>query len=630
MHYNKALLKASMKNIFLLLLFGISISTFAQKGFDVQISSKKIQVGEELIVQYTLHNINGKKLVPPNFGGLQLNSGPHQSQSTNIQYVNGSFQEDRSVSYTYSLQATKPGTYKIGKATLIASDNQTYETGEITIEATKAAPAPANDPMAGKGSGGNVDLKKEIFSKIILNKNSVYVGEQVTATIKVYTSVNLNGFEPTKVPNFNGFWSQDIKLPQEIKPQQEVINGKPYLAFEVKKIILFPTKEGVLEITPLEVKTTALVPVQVQRRKPNRQPRDWFEYMEMQMEEMMGGMGQYQVQQIPYSFTTGTAKINVKPLPLKNKPADFLGAVGKYTFQCNADKTTCKTDDAITLKMTVSGSGNLPLIEMPNPAFSKDFELYDPVTKDNFTAGEVFSGTKSTEIIAIPHMPGKFTLPSLSFSYFDPEKKDYVTLNSSDFNFTITGKPSVNSTYVSGNTDKEETKLLGKDIRFIHSNTTLSNSQQGFLGSPLYYGLGSLPFLLLLGLVVVRKKMEALENDIIYMGNKRATKIARARLANAKKYLDAADKQNFHNEVVRGIWSYLGNKLQIDPSALSKENISQTLESKNIDATLIQESNNIIETCEMSLFSPVSSDEMNKTYEAAVKLITSLESNLKI
>lgn len=619
-----------MKHIFLLLLFGISISSFGQKGFDVQISAKKIQVGEELIVQYTLHNLNGKKLVPPNFGGLQLNSGPHQSQSTNIQYINGSFQEDKSVSYTYSLQATKPGTYKISKATLIAADNQTYETGEITIEVTKSAPTAGNGSGIEKGNAEEVDLKKEIFSKIILNKSSVYVGEQVTATIKVYTSVNLNGFEPTKVPNFNGFWSQDIKLPQEIKPQQEVINGKPYLAFEVKKIILFPTKEGMLEITPLEVKTTALVPVQVQRRRSNRQPRDWFEYMEMQMEEMMGGMSQYQVQQIPYAFTTGTAKIQVKPLPAKNKPADFLGAVGKYTFQCSTDKNTCKTDDAITLKMMVSGTGNLPLLELPSPSFSKDFELYDPVTKDNFSAGEAFSGTKTAEIIAIPHMPGKFTLPSLSFSYFDPDKKDYVTLRSADFNFTITGKPSASSAFVSGSTDKEDTKLLGKDIRFIHSKATLTATQEGFLGSPLYFGLSSMPFLLLLALVAVRKKMEALENDVVYMGNKRATKIARARLSSAKKYLEAADKQRFHNEVVKGIWSYLGNKLQIDPGALSKEHIAQTLQSKNIDALLIEESNTIIETCEMSLFSPVSSDEMNKTYEAAVKLITQLESNLKI
>ena len=617
-----------MRPFILFFYITLSFPSFSQKGFDVQISSKKIQVGEELIVQYSLHNLNGKKLVPPNFGGLQVIGGPQQSQSTNIQIVNGSFQEDKTISYTYSLQATQPGTYKISKAAIITADNQTYETGEITIEVVKAAPQTNNNGAIGS-SGSNIDLKKEIFSKIILNKSSAYVGEQITATIKVYTSVNLNGFEPTKVPNFNGFWSQDIKLPQEIKPKQEVLNGKPYLTFEVKKIILFPTKEGVLEISPLEVKTTAIVPVQVQRKKQNRQPRDWFEYMEMQMEEMMGGMGQYQVQQIPYSFTTGTAKITVKPLPEKDKPAQFLGAVGKYNFICTLDKLTCKTDDALTLKMNISGMGNLPMIEIPKPEFSKNFEVYDPITKDNFKTDEIFSGSKTTEIITIPHQPGNYTIPPISFSYFDPEKKSYITLTSDKFEVNITGKPSINSTFVSGNIDKEDTKLIGKDIRFIHKKDELISQNENFLGSPSYYIWSTFPFLFLLGLLIAKRRMTDLENDIIYMGNKRATKIARARLVNAKKYLLNGDKQNFHNEIVRGIWSYISNKFQIDPSALSKENISEAFLNKNIDVAIINNTKEIIETCEMSLFSPVSSDTMNNTYEIAVQLITHLESNTK-
>lgn len=617
--------------LFLSLLFTWFAS--AQKGFDVQISSKKIEVGEELIVQYTLHNLNAKKLAQPNFGGLQVTGGPQQSQSTNIQIVNGSFQEDKSISYTYALQASKPGTYKIGKAAVITTDNQTYETGEITIEVVKASPqnAAAGTPGApgAPSSSGNVDLSKEIFSKIILNKSDVYVGEQITATIKVYTSVNLNGFEPTKVPNFNGFWSQDIKLPQEIKPKQEVLNGKPYLTFEVKKIILFPTKEGTLEITPLEVKTTALVPVQVQRRKQNRQPRDWFEYMEMQMEEMMGGMSQYQVQQIPYAFTTGTAKIKIKALPEKNKPADFNGAVGSFAFKSNIDKKTCKTDDAISYKLTLEGAGNLPLIEMPKPEFSKDFELYDPITKDNFSTNEVFSGSKNMEIIAIPHMPGKYKLEPVQFSYFDPNKKTYITLTSEGYPLEITGKPSVNSAYVSGNTDKEDTKLIGKDIRYIHDKKEMVAEQNHFLGSGWYGAFTVLPGILFAVLLAVRRRQNDLENDVVYMGNKRATKIARARLASANKFLLAHDKQNFYNELVRGIWSYIGNKCQIDPANLSRENIRETLLAKQAQPEVIQQTQEILEVCEMSLFSPVSGDDMQKTYESAVKLITSLESQLK-
>ncbi|MBP7477796.1 MAG: protein BatD [Chitinophagales bacterium] len=597
---------------------------FGQKSVDVQISKKQVEVGEDFVVQYNIHNIAAKDFKPPVFGELQLVGGPQQSSSTNMSFVNGSMKREEILSLTYYFRAPKIGKFKIGKAVVISNTNETFETGEITVEAVKAAPQAQQSQGGGGVNTSNVDLKKDIYAKIILNKNSAYVGEQITATIKVYTSVNLNGFEPTKVPNFNGFWSQNIKMPQQITPTREVIGGKPFLVFEVQKIILFPNKAGTLEISPLEVKTTAIVPVQVQRRRPNRQPRDWFEYMEMQMEEMMGGMSQ-QYEQIPHTFTTGTAKIQVRDLPTKNKPADFSGAVGKFNFTTTIDKTTCKTDDAVTLKMNIEGSGSLPLMEAPVPNFSQDFELYDPVITDNFNAGENFTGSKRVEYVAIPHMPGEFKIPPTSFSYFDISKNDYVTIQSPEYVLTITGKPSTASKFVSGNMDKEDIKLIGKDIRFIHKNAAVETVSADFFNSGKHFAMMGFPFVLLLGLLLVRKRFHDLESDAIYMGNKRATKIARARLNNAKKFLDKNDKASFYNEVVRGVNSYVGNKFQIDPSNISRDNIAQTLASRNIDSSTIDTVIQVIDNCEMSLFSPVSSDDMAKTYEDAVQLITRIE-----
>ena len=257
--------------------------------------------------------------------------------------------------------------------------------------------------------------------------------------------------------------------------------------------------------------------------------------------------------------------------------------------------------------------------------FSQDFELYDPVITDNFNSGENFTGSKKVEYVAIPHMPGEFKIPPTSFSYFDISKNDYVTIQSPEYVLTITGKPSAASKFVSGNMDKDDLKLIGKDIRYIHRNAAVEVVSADFFNSGKHFAMMGFPFVLLLGLLLVRKRFEDLESDAVYMGNKRATKIARARLNNAKKFLDKNDKAGFYNEVVRGVNSYVGNKFQIDPSNISRDNIAQTLSSRNIESSTIDTVIQVIDNCEMSLFSPVSSDDMAKTYEDAVQLITRIE-----
>jgi hypothetical protein len=618
-----------MKRIFIYFLFILSnCALIAQKGFDVQISSKKAEVGEEIQIVYSIHNLKNQnpQYTPPKFGELQV-QGPYQQHSSNYSSVNGRMMQDIVVSLTYVVRGPKIGKFKISSASVV-DGNETFNSGEINIEIVKAAPQ-QNTAGGGVGSSTDVDLKKDIFSKIVLNKSTAYVGEQILATIKVYTAVNLNGFEPTKVPNFNGFWSQNIKMPQQIQPTKETINGKPYLVFDVQKIILFPNKAGTLEITPLEVKTTAIVPVKVQRKKQNRQPRDWFEAMEMQMEEMMNGGNQYQYQQIPHTFTTGTAKINIKELPTKNKPADFTGAVGKYNFTTSIDKKECKTDDAVSYKMSIDGTGNLPLLETPIHPFGADFEVYDPKVDDNFNTAENFSGSKKIEYVAIPHQPGDFKIPGSSFSYFDLGKKDYVTITSPIIDLKITGKPSEASKFVSGNTDKEETKLIGKDIRFIHKNVKAEMSESGYFNSGLHWGLLGAVLMMMSASIIAKKRMEGLEGDADYMGNKRATKIAKARLASANTHLVTGAKQPFYNELVRGIQSYIGNKYQIEPSQLSRDNITDILESKNVDSSHIHSVIQIIDNCEMSLFSPTSDADMKSTYDQAVKVISDMEAGVK-
>lgn len=640
------------RNILSLLFLMFTTSIFAQKGIELQYSAKKIEVGEQLVVVYNVSNLNEKNIILPKYDPFILIGGPSVSRSMNTSIYNGHMTQSSTNSYTIYLTCKKIGKFKVPKCEFLMSDGSKIPTSEVEIEVVKQGTLPKQappqqnpyDPFAGMydpfdpfsnfpGQGrapqrqapqasnpsqpqvytdpSKINLKNDIFAKIILNKNKVYVGEQIYATVKIYTSVNSNGFEAEKVPNFNGFWSQDIKLPEKLELKREMINGREFVSVEIKKMILFPTKAGTLEISPLKMKTVALVPVQT---KPTRsQPRDLFDMLQMMMQGNMGGV---EYKQIPYSFSSGSEKVVVLPLP-EGAPSSFTGAVGSYTMNSYSNKKALKTDEALSYTIEITGNGNLPLIENPKIEWNEDLEVYEPKLTENYNHIPTFNGTKRWEYTAIPHNPGSYATPKYEFTYFDLKSAKYVTLNSESTPLTITGNPTKNK----GQGKSFENSLARKKIS---KNSTELHSAR--MGDSMFWGLFLTPLLLACGLILVPKFDSGTSGK--FASDKKIREKVNKQLKVAKSYLDQNKKTEFYNEVHRAIFGYLGNKLKMEPSLLSRDNISDKLESRQASPTTISSLISLIDNCEMSLYSNINTEQMKENYEESLNVLSHLEKEI--
>jgi hypothetical protein len=476
-------------------------------------------------------------------------------------------------------------------------------------------------PQAPQSGGANtnaskVDLKRDIFAKILVNKNRVYVGEQIYASVKIYTAINSKGFEAAKLPNFNGFWSQDIKLPQQLEMKREMINGREFVSVEIKKILLFPTKPGILEITPLNMKTVALVPVSVNRHQNQRQPRDLFEAIQMMMMQDMGSLGGVEFKEIPYTFTSGTEKITVLPLP-SNAPASFTGAVGKFKMNAYCDKKQLSTDDVLNYNVEVQGVGNLPLIGNPKAEWNEDLEIFDPQISENYNYVPQFSGSKVWKYTAIPHNPGNYATPKMEFCYFDLSENKYVTLSSPSTSLTITGNPTAKKKKGKSFNGFDFAKQKLKETPLYERSSNLSNTS--------FYAISILPLLLALGLGLMPKQTVSRER---FATGKKVSEQVRRQMKQASTHLAKNDKMAFYNEVTRAYWAYLGNKLHIEPSTLSRDNIAEKLKLKNVSEDTIAELLALIESSEMGLYTSHGQQEMQSQYDRSIEILSKLDKQL--
>lgn len=626
----------------------------AQKGIEIQISGKKVEAGEPLMVVYALTNQNERGLVRRNFAPFELAAEPQISRSMSTSIMNGQMSSSQTNSYTVYLVCKKMGKVQVPKQAFQLTDGTVIESSPIDIEVVKPGTLPRQaqrqpdpydpfaaffdpnyDPFSGfppmggrqqapppqQSQGGGaifkdesqIDLKKDIFARIHVNKSKVYVGEQINASIKIYTSLNSKGFEAEKVPMFNGFWTQDLPLPDKLEMKREVINGKEFVSVEIKKILLFPTKPGVLEISPLKMKTIALVPIM--KNKSTRQPRDLMEAILMSMGMSMNSMG-VEFKEIPYSFSSGSEKITVLPLPA-NAPPTFTGGVGKFTFNAYADKKTLKTDEALNYRVELQGTGNLPLVELPKATWDEDLELYEPILKENYNVNPNFSGTKVWNYVAIPHLPGNYKTPNIEFSYFDIEQKKYVTISAPSTPLSITGKPTK---------DKEKGKKYGEyNYAKQKIKENLSYHASNEIGDGWMYGAGLLPLLLAVGIGMLPKR-EKIEDRFI-SGKKISEQITR-QLNQAKIFLDQNKKQEFYQELTRAYWSYLGNKFRMETSALTRMNISEKLREKKIDEELIHRMVNLIDRSEMGLYTADGSQSMKELFEDSLVILNDIDKQI--
>jgi len=597
-----------------LILFITNVS-LAQK-LTAQASKTRVAVGESFQISFSL-NCSGSNFKAPALNEFDVYSGPNQS--TSMSYVNGSMSQ--SITLSYIIAAKKEGKINIGAAS-VNVNGATIQSNPFTIEVVKGN-ASANAQNQGNSNQAaqnpsaptTENINDNLFVKTIVSKTKAYLGEQITVTHKIYTRYQLRGFQDIKFPDYTGFWAQDVPSNTQIQVTNENIDGVNYQVGELKRTYLFAQRSGKLEIEPMNVEC-------VVRKQSNKKPRDVFE-------QFFGGG----YEDATYSVKSKAVSIEILPLPEANKPVDFSGAVGSYSFKTQISKDKIKANDAINLTITLSGKGNIKLVDPLKINFPEDFETYDPKTKENITSGPTgVSGNKIFDYLVIPRHEGDYKIDQINFSYFDPDKKQYITLPSPEINIHVDkGNASDASASVFNPRSKEDVKVLGNDIRYIKTNNIhLQPKNEYFFGSPLFYfGLIS-PFFAFIGFIFVRRKNTELNKDAVAVKSRKATKMAKKRLALAEQYLKSNNKEQFYIEIFKALYGYIGDKLNILAADLSKDHISDRLKAKNINESTIQQLMTTLDNCEYARYAPSAvSGDLNGIYNNTVELITKIEHEIK-
>lgn len=614
-------IKLKYKPVFLglmlhLLLLTTSNIFAAEITFIASINKNPVGTNEQFSITYTL-NTQGSNFQAPTFRDFNVLSGPNQS--TSMQFINGNMSQ--SVSFTYYLTANSEGTFRIDPATINVNGGK-VKSNSLTINVVKGQKAQSGAQQQKADAAEAGVNNNSVFLRVSLNKTNVYRGEGILATYKLYTKVNLVNYSIDKLPALNGFWSQELKMPQQLELTTENYNGEMYRVGIVKKVLLFPQQSGTLTIEPME--GSCIARIQNQRKRSNN-PFDIFN------DPFFNDPFFGSAQDVKVNVKSLPVKITVKDLPQENDNA-FKGAIGSFSLQATTDNDKVKANDAINLKIKISGKGNLKLIDAPEVEVPTDFEKYDPKVSDNTNISESgVSGSKTFEYLLIPRHEGEYTIDPIKFTYFDLDKKQYEQLQSSAFKITVKGISGDASAAQSVATSQNKTdiKLLGKDISFIKTGKLTTKPATTFYLSGLYYLLVAIPFAALILLILYIRKRNRLAGDAEYMRSSRATKMAHKRLSIAKKMIDAKKDDAFYEEISKAIYGYASDKLNINFSEMTKENLRQKLINRNIPDALTERIIATIDLCELARYAPLTQNNNTQSiYTEAAAIITELENYL--
>lgn len=610
----------SIKHIILLSLgICLMIPVRAQK-FSAFVDRKRVALNQTFQVSFRLEDAQTQKIEYPSFSDFQILGGPNSSSSVTI--TNGQFSQ--SLTYSFYLRPKKKGNLSIGSAS-VEIEGKKYSTDPIQVEVVDA-PAARQNPSANRpGSVPDEEaaasqdimdqIKENIFVRAIVNKRNVFQGEQLSITYKLYTRTNsLSNVNLSKSPSYKGFWVEELDTGNsQYKP--EVYQGRQYNTAVVKRAILFPQRSGELVIEPLELE--GVVKVRVRR---NRRPQSIFDsFFET-------------YQDIPYEFASPRIKINVKSLPAAGKPANFNGVVGNYKMDVTLDKMETETGDPVTMKINIQGQGNIKKLENPSPEFPPDFDVYDPKITDKVSkAGGVVKGNKSFDYLLIPRNPGEYKLPVINFSYFNPSSARYVSLKSDEFKLQVGGEAQETQTAASAVASKEDIELIGQDIRHINlEDSSLDEANYSFWASAGFWILFGLPFFIFFFFFWYRRRKQAMDADVKGTRSRQATRMAKKRLSVAANHMSGASEKEFYKEISDAVWGYLGDKLALGQSSLSRRQVAEMLEERGISEELINRLTSLLDNSEMALFAPSSAEGgMQAVYQEAEDIITQLEGQMK-
>ncbi len=599
------------------------VSFASGQDLDFRASAREVvSVGDQFRLIYSI-NGQASGFRAPAIKDFSVLAGPSQSTSTSMQIINNQVSRSVEYSFTYVLQATSEGTFTIPPAS-VNVDGKSYQSNPVTIRVVKgSAPAPAGTQQQAQPQGGEITAK-DLFVRASVNKSNPYQGEQVIITYKIYTRVPVAEYSITRVPSTAGFWSQDlIKDNTKLNQYRETVDGSEYVVAEIKKEALFAQKSGSLTIEPLEMDVVA----QIQRKASRRGFNDPF-FDSFFNDSFLGNT----YQNVKKTLRSNQLNINVKPLPSTDRPSEFTGAVGNFSISSSIDREQLKTNEAMTLKFTITGKGNIKLVEKPNLVFPSDFEVYDPRITDNIAASQTgVSGSRTFEYLVIPRNPGDFKIKSSRFAFFDIESGTYKTLNSPDFRIKVEKGTGNEANIVSGTTNKEDFRYIGTDVRFIKTTPLkLRPANSYFLSHPLFPLWLAIPPVLLAAFMLIWRNELRKRNNLALMRNRKATRVARKRLKAAEQFLKQENQDAFWAEVSNALWGYISDKFNIPGSTLSMDSVNQALKNKNVKEELIAQFISALNNCEFARFAPGDkSQAMDKLYREAIEAITNTEQQLK-
>ncbi len=613
----------SMKRLLhILILVAFSVSTFADE-VSLRVSAPStVEVGGKFRVQFTVNTQNVSHFSAPDFKGFEVIYGPATSSQSSFQMINGRTSQSSSIIYTYVLLAGNSGTFTIGSAS-VQVDGKTVKSKPVQVRVLSGGAGGAGGSSNGGGNYGggqsssapsasssNISAK-DLFMTATASRTSVHEQEAILLTYKIYTLVDLTQLDG-KLPTLDGFQIQEIPLPRTKEFSIEQYNGRNYRTVTWSQYLLFPQKSGKLTIPSITYEGVVIT------RNRNLDP----------IEAFFNGQSGYS--EVKRKITTPTLTINVSPLP--NKPEGFSGAVGKFSVSSSISTKEVDANEAVTLKISVQGSGNMKLISTPEVQFPKDFETYDAKVNDNFQLTRSgLSGSKDFEYLFVPRHPGTYEIPASEFIYFDTESRSYKTIKTEAYTLKVNkGKGGAGQSVSNYSGQQQDVQQLNQDIRFIKKgDVDLHQPGDTFFGTWKCWAAYILPFLLfVIAMVLGRKQMKANAN-VAHLRGKKANKVALKRMKTAKKLLDAHDTGKFYDEVLRALWGYVGDKFNMSQESLNKENIEQSLTSRQVPDEQIQQFMKVLNDCEFARYAPGDVNEnMENVYNSAISAISKMEDNL--
>lgn len=578
-----------------------------------------VEVGEKFRIQYSVSSQDVSDFSYPSFNGFDVIYGPSTSSQSSIQIINGKTTQSSSYTYTFTLMAQKTGTYTVPPAS-IRVNGKTYQSQSLKIKvvaSTGGGGSQYNGQQQSRQRGtvtsqpqSTAISSSDLFMTATASRTKVYEQEAILVTYKLYTLVNLTQLDG-KLPTLDGFQIQEIKLPLNKEFTTETYNGRVYHTVVWTQYVLFPQKSGTLEIPSITYEGVVV--------QPNRTVDP--------IEAFFNGNSMVEVKK-----KIATPKLTIHVTPLPSKPTNFSGAVGTFSVSSSVSANEVKANDAITLKIKVKGTGNMKLISAPEVNFPKDFETYDAKTNDNFSLNRNgLSGTREFEYLAVPRHQGTYTIPAAEFVYFDTSTHTYKTLKTEPYTIKVNKGTGTGGTMSSYTNNQQDVKELNQDIRYIKINKVKTHlPNDNFFGSWKYWMAYIIPLILFFVVLAIGHQKLKDNANIAKSRGKRANKVAKKRLKVAYKLLVQKNQSEFYDEVMRALWGYIADKLNIPLASLNKETVNAQLGEKQVKQDLIDEFIKTLNECEFARYAPGNPNKnMESVYDSAVNVIGKMENNIR-